>query len=69
MTLLLLAAVAALVGRAGWHNAEAWAVQAWDDPLERERRRGSLRSGAVGCWVVAGVLAAGGLTSCMAALV
>ena len=68
ITFLVLAAATAFVGRTGWNNAPTWAAQAWEDPVECERRRKSLRCGAVACSVVAAVLAAGGLTPSIAAL-
>jgi hypothetical protein len=69
VALLLLAAATAFVGRAGWDNAQTWAAEAWEDPVECERRRKSLRRGAVACCVAAGVLTVSGLTSFIGALV
>ena len=68
VTLLALAAAVAVVGRMGWRNADAWAAQAWEDPGERERRRDTLRRGAVACFLFAGVLAAGGVAAGVVAL-
>lgn len=69
VTFLGLAAATALVGRAGWDNAQAWAAQAWEDPVECERRRASFRRGAVACFIAAAVLVVSGLASLIAALV
>lgn len=62
----LLAAAVLLVGRAAWRSADQWAAQAWEDPGEQERKRDSLRRGAIACWVAAGALALGGVVSAVA---
>lgn len=69
LALMALAALVALLGRAGWHGAGSWAAQAWDDPDEQERKRITLRRGALACWVAAGALAAAGATAAAASLI
>lgn len=68
LTLVALAVVVALLGQVGWRSAGSWANQAWEDPDEAERKRVTLRRGALACWVVAGALAAAGVTAAIAAL-
>lgn len=58
-----LAVAVALLGRVGWRQADSWAAQAWEDPIEQDRRRLSLRRGALACWVAAVLLAVGGVAS------
>jgi hypothetical protein len=69
VTLLVMAAAVFLVGRYGWRNAGEWAAQSWEDPIERERRRATLRRGAVACWAFACALAAGAVASVIVELV
>jgi hypothetical protein len=63
-----LAVAVALLGRVGWRQAEAWTARAWDDPIERDIRRRTVRRGAVACWIAAAALLAGSLASAIARL-
>jgi hypothetical protein len=69
VTLLVMAAAVFFMGRYGWRNAAAWAAQAWEDPIEQERRRATLRRGAVACWFFSAVLASGAVASAVVELV
>ena len=64
----VLAVVVALLGRVGWRQADAWAARSWDDPIEQDLRRRTMRRGAMACWIAAAGLLAGAFASAVVRL-